>query len=139
MKRIILKRADCKRATFRAGGKGGQHQNKTDSAVRWTHEPTGIAAESRTDRSQFVNDKVAWALLQAKLDKLVEDANAAEARAAYGAKADPGFGGQQIRSYVLDRDKRVVDHRTDHAETNVRDVLRGRIDGFVRATMEARI
>lgn len=138
MKRILLRECDLKRATFRCGGPGGQHQNKTESGVRYTHLPTGIAAESRSDRSQHKNNALALKMLQAMLDAMVADVNRKAARLGYEAKAEPGFGGQQLRSYVLDRDTRVVDHRSGHVQANARDVIRGKIDGFIRAAMVAR-
>ncbi len=138
MKRIILRECDLKRATFRCGGPGGQHQNKTESGVRYTHKPTGIAAESRSDRSQHRNDALALSMLQAKLDEMVADAERKSARLGYEGKPQAAFGGQQIRSYVLDRDRRVVDHLTGHTEANPGDVMRGKIGGFIRAAMMAR-
>lgn len=138
MTRIILRKCDLKRATFRCGGPGGQHQNKTESGVRYTHTPTGISAESRSDRSQHANNRLALLMLQAKLDELVADAARKAARLGYEGKAEPSFG-SQVRSYVLDRDARVVDHRTGHVEADVRAVVgRGRIDGLIRAAMLAR-
>jgi peptide chain release factor 2 len=139
MQRIMLRRCDLKRSTFRCGGPGGQHQNKTESGVRYVHLPTGIVAESRTDRSQHANDRNALRMLQAKLDEMVADANRRAARLGYEAKAEAGFGGQQLRSYVLDRDGRVVDHRSGHVDVRTRDVMRGRIDGLIRAAMLARL
>lgn len=138
MKRITLHKRDTRRDTFRCGGPGGQHQNKTESGVRYTHEPTGLFAASRSDRSQHANDAIAWKMLQAKLDEMVDDANKAALRLGYECKPEVSFG-SQIRSYVLDRDTRVVDHRTGHSDPNVRMVVgRGKIEGFLRATMLAR-
>lgn len=135
MKRVILRKCDLKRATFRCGGPGGQHQNKTESGVRYTHLPTGIAAESRSDRSQHANNRLALLMLQAKLDEMVADAERAAARLGYESKPRARFGGEQLRSYVLDCDHRVVDHETGHRESDPRQVLRGRIDGFLRAAL----
>lgn len=137
MKRIVLRRCDLKRATFRCGGPGGQHQNKTESGVRWTHEPTGISAESRSDRSQHANNRIALMMLQAKLDDMVADEARRQARAGYDAKAEVSFG-SQVRSYVLDRDARVVDHRTGHVEKDAGGVIRGKIQGFIRAAIAHR-
>ena len=139
MRRIILNKSDLKRATFRCGGPGGQHQNKTESGVRYTHIPTGIAAERRSERSQHANGEIALRLLQAKLDEMVADAERRAARLGYEAKARPRFGGVQLRSYVLDDKHRVIDHDTGHAEYDPRQVLRGKIDGFLKAGMMARI
>lgn len=139
MRRIILRKPDTCRDTFRCGGPGGQHQNKTESGVRYTHEPTGISAASRSDRSQHANDAIAWKMLQAKLDELVEDARRLSLRLGYEAKPEP-VGGSQIRSYFLDRDVRVVDHLTGHSDGSPRMVVgRGKLDGFIRASMQSRV
>lgn len=138
MKRIVLRRCDTRRRVFRCGGPGGQHQNKTESGCAYLHIPTGIEASSRSDRSQHANDALAWKMLRAKLDDLVEDANRREARLGYEAKSDASFG-SQARSYVFDRDARVVDHRTGHADPSPKLVVgRGKIDGFIRAAMLSR-
>ena len=91
---------DLKRDVFRSGGPGGQHQNKTESGVRYTHLPTGIAAESRSERSQHKNDANALALLKAKLIRLEEEKREAEFAKKYDEKGEVSFG-NQIRSYVL--------------------------------------
>lgn len=131
MPTLVIRRADLRRETFRAGGKGGQHQNKTETAVRWTHIPTGTAAESRTERSQDTNSRDALRLLISKLQGQIDARRRAEAKQSYQDKPRAVFG-SQIRSYVLDRDRRVVDHRTGIvADPNV--VLRGRIDALLEA------
>lgn len=134
MKRIIVRRSDCRRATFRCGGPGGQAQNKLETGVRFTHTPTGVSAESRSDRSQHANDIIAFKLLQAKLDEMWQDELRRAARLGYEAKPDAAFGARE-RSYFLDRDARIVDHKTGHVDRNARQVLRGKIDGFVRADL----
>src|SRR6185437_2903205 len=97
---IVLRDDDLKRDVFRCGGPGGQHQNKTESGVRYTHLPTGVAAESRSERSQHKNDSLALALLKAKLIRLEEQKREAEYAKVYDEKGEISFG-SQIRSYVL--------------------------------------
>src|SRR5271166_3553663 len=97
---IEIKPEELRRDTFRSGGPGGQHQNKTESGVRYTHLPTGIAAESRSERSQHKNDANALALLKAKLIRMEEEKREAEYAKKYDEKGDVSFG-NQIRSYVL--------------------------------------
>lgn len=137
MQRIILKRSDCRRETFRAGGKGGQHQNKTESAVRYVHEPTGIRAEARSERSQKQNDGVAWSLLQAKLDRYVEDKQAAMAAETYAAKPEASFG-HQIRSYFLAGERRVVDHVTGLKACVDAVLRRGHLQPLIDARLRMR-
>jgi peptide chain release factor 2 len=127
---IELRDCDLKRDVFRAGGPGGQHQNKTESAVRYTHLPTGIAAESRSERSQFQNDALALALLKAKLIRQEELKREAEYAKAYDEKGEISFG-YQIRDYVLHPYQLVKDKRTRHESTNPARVLDGDLDGFI--------
>src|SRR5213079_3474768 len=94
---IVLRDEDLKRDTFRSGGPGGQHQNKTESGVRYTHLPTGVAAESRTERSQHKNDANALALLKAKLYKIEELKRKAEVERQYDEKGEVAWG-YQIRN-----------------------------------------
>src|SRR5437763_9494436 len=91
---IDIRDCDLRRDTFRSGGPGGQHQNKTESGVRYTHIPSGVAAESRSERSQVKNNANAMALLKAKLYKLEEEKREAEYAKAYDEKAEIGFGSQ---------------------------------------------
>jgi peptide chain release factor 2 len=135
---IELKDADLKRDVFRAGGPGGQHQNKTESAVRYTHLPTGIAAESRNERSQHQNDALALALLKAKLIRIEEAKREAEFAKAYDEKGDISFG-YQIRSYVLHPYQLVKDLRTDFESTNPGKVLDGDLDGFIDAFLRQKM
>ncbi len=123
---------DLKRDTFRSGGPGGQHQNKTESGVRYTHLPTGIAAESRTERSQHKNDANAMALLKAKLYKVEELKRKAEVEKQYDEKGEVAWG-YQIRNYVMQPYTLVKDVRTDAQTAQVNHVLDGEIDEFIQA------
>src|SRR5579871_3218418 len=114
---IDIRPEDLKRDTFRSGGPGGQHQNKTESGVRYTHLPTGVAAESRSERSQHKNDANALALLKAKLIRMEEEKREAEYAKKYDEKGDVSFG-NQIRSYVLQPYQLVKDLRTSHEVGN---------------------
>ena len=135
---IEVREVDLLRAVFRCGGPGGQHQNKTESGVRYTHLPTGVAAESRSERSQHKNDALALALLKAKLIRLEEEKREAEYAKAYNDKAEIGFG-SQIRSYVLQPYQLVKDLRTGHEVGNPRAVLDGDLDGFIDAYLRMKL
>jgi peptide chain release factor 2 len=135
---IELKDADLKRDVFRAGGPGGQHQNKTESAVRYTHIPTGVAAESRSERSQFQNDALALQMLKAKLIRLEEMKREAEYAKAYDEKGDISFG-YQIRDYVLQPYQLVKDKRSRFESTNPAKVLDGDLDGFIDAYLRLKL
>ncbi len=135
---IVLRDEDLKRDVFRCGGPGGQHQNKTESGVRFTHIPTGIAAESRSERSQHKNSANAMALLKAKLIRREEEKREAEYAKKYDEKGDVSFG-NQIRSYVLQPYQIVKDLRTGHEVGNPRAVLDGEIDGFIEAYLRAKL
>jgi peptide chain release factor 2 len=129
---IEIRPEDLKRDTFRSGGPGGQHQNKTESGVRYTHLPTGIAAESRTERSQHKNDANALNLLKAKLYQIEEAKKRAEVEKRYGEKMDVSFG-SQIRNYTLQPYTLVKDVRTAVETSQVQAVLDGDIDEFITA------
>ncbi len=135
---IVLKDDELKRDTFRSGGPGGQHQNKTESGVRYTHLPSGVAAESRSERSQHKNDANALALLKAKLIRIEEEKRDAEFAKKYDEKGDVSFG-NQIRSYVLQPYQIVKDLRTSHEVGNPRAVLDGEIDGFIEAYLRMKL
>jgi peptide chain release factor 2 len=136
--RVILRRADLVRQTFRAGGPGGQHQNKTESAVRYIHKPTGVMAEARSERSQSTNDAKALESLEQKLLMLWMLKRGRSARDTWAAKPDISFGAQ-VRSYVLaGNSRRVQDHGTGHSEANPEKVLNGHLDGFIGAAMRER-
>jgi peptide chain release factor 2 len=129
---IEIRDDDLKRDTFRSGGPGGQHQNKTESGVRYTHLPTGIAAESRNERSQHKNDAVALALLKAKLYMIEEQKRRAEVEKAYDDKGEVAWG-YQIRNYVLQPYTLAKDVRTDVQTSQVHQVLDGDLDEFIQA------
>src|SRR6516162_6354319 len=129
---IDIKDDDLKRETFRSGGPGGQHQNKTESGVRFTHLPTGIAAESRNERSQHKNAQVALALLKSKLYKLEEQKRQAEVEKQYDEKGEVAWG-YQIRNYVMQPYTMVKDVRTEVQTPQVDKVLDGDLDQFMEA------
>lgn len=132
---IDINPADVRTDTYRASGAGGQHVNKTDSAVRLTHEPTGIVAECQSQRSQHKNRDQAWKMLRAKLYEQEMLKLNAEKQAMEDNKADIGWG-SQIRSYVLD-DSRIKDLRTNVQTSNCQSVLDGDLDQFIEASLKA--
>jgi peptide chain release factor 2 len=129
---IDIRPDELKRDTFRSGGPGGQHQNKTESGVRYTHLPTGIAAESRSERSQHKNDQMALSLLKAKLYKIEEQKKRAEVEKLYDEKGEVAWG-YQIRNYVMQPYTLVKDVRTTVETSQVQSVLDGEIDDFIQA------
>src|SRR5690349_11644423 len=135
---IVLKDDDLKRDVFRSGGPGGQHQNKTESGVRYTHLPTGVAAESRSERSQHKNDANALATLKAKLVRMEEEKREAEYAKKYDEKGEVSFG-SQIRSYVLQPYQLVKDSRTGFEVGNPRAVLDGDLDGFIESYLRMKL
>ncbi len=129
---IEIRDCDLRRDTFRSGGPGGQHQNKTESGVRYTHIPTGVAAESRSERSQVKNSANAMALLKAKLYKLEEQKRTAAFEKVYDEKGEVAWG-NQIRNYVLQPYTLAKDVRTGHETSQVFIVLDGELDPFMEA------
>jgi len=128
--------ADLRIETYRASGAGGQHVNKTDSAVRITHKPSGIVVQCQNERSQSANRQTAMSMLRAKLIERQERERQEEIAKERGETLDVNFG-SQIRSYVLHPYTMVKDHRTDFEVGNAGGVLDGDLDGFVRAWLEA--
>jgi len=120
--------------TYRASGAGGQHVNKTDSAVRITHRPSGVVVQCQNERSQTQNRETAMKMLRSKLVELRERERAEELAREKGETQDVNFG-SQIRSYVLHPYTMVKDHRTNHEVGNAQAVLDGDLDGFVRAEL----
>jgi peptide chain release factor 2 len=135
---IEIDEKDVRIDTYRASGAGGQHVNTTDSAVRITHEPTGIVVQCQNERSQHKNRATAWAMLRARLYEAELKRREEEALAAAASKSEIGWG-HQIRSYVLQPYQLVKDLRTGIENTNPTAVLDGDIDGFIEAALAERI
>jgi peptide chain release factor 2 len=129
--------ADIRVDTYRASGAGGQHVNKTDSAVRLTHVPTGIVVSVQNERSQSSNKATALKILRSRLAEQAEEEREAELAKERG-DVNMGFGGNAIRSYVLHPYQLVKDHRTEHEVGNTQGVLDGDLDGFVHAYLLAK-
>jgi len=127
---------DLKVDVFRSSGPGGQHMQKTSSAVRLTHLPTGLVVTCQSERSQHQNKDIALRILQARLLKL-ELAKRSEERARLKGKRIAAGWGNQIRSYVLHPYKMVKDHRTDYQTSNAEVVLDGELDGFISAYLRS--
>lgn len=131
---IDINPADVRVDTYRASGAGGQHINKTDSAVRLTHAPSGIVVQCQNDRSQHRNRAEAWEMLKAKLFELELRKRMSEKQNLEDSKTDVGWG-HQIRSYVLDQ-SRIKDLRTNHETGNTKAVLDGDLDDFIAASLK---
>lgn len=131
---IEVNPADIRVDTYRASGAGGQHINKTDSAVRLTHEPSGIVVQCQSDRSQHKNRTEAMSMLKARLYELELRKRQSEQQALEDSKSDIGWG-HQIRSYVLDQ-SRIKDLRTNFEVGNTQAVLDGDLDDFIAASLK---
>lgn len=134
---IEVKDDDIRIDFYRASGAGGQHVNKTSSAVRITHEPTGIVVQCQNERSQHKNRAQALKVLKARLYVLEEQKRDAEVAKLYGTKGEIAWG-SQIRSYVMQPYQMVKDHRTDFQTGNVDAVLDGDLDGFIESYLRHR-
>jgi peptide chain release factor 2 len=128
---------DLRIDTYRAQGAGGQHVNKTDSAVRITHIPTGLVVQCQNERSQTANKQTAMRILRSRLAELAEEEREQELAKERGV-VSMGFGGNPIRSYVLHPYQLVKDHRTEYEVGNTQGVLDGDLDGFIHAYLLAR-
>ncbi len=135
---IEIDEADVRVDTYRASGAGGQHVNKTDSAVRMTHMPTGIVVQCQNERSQQKNRATAWKMLRAKMAQAEELKREEEAATKYQNKARVGFG-SQIRNYFQHPDQRVKDVRSGFSKGDFHGVLDGDIQGFLDATLQWRV
>jgi peptide chain release factor 2 len=129
---VDIDEKDLKIDTYRAGGKGGQHVNKTDSAVRITHLPTGIVVQCQNERSQHKNKAMALKVLRSRIFELKRKEHVEKMDALHSSKKDIAWG-SQIRSYVLHPYKLIKDHRTNLEVGNVQKVLDGEIDDFIEA------
>jgi peptide chain release factor 2 len=134
---LEIDEADLRIDTYRASGAGGQHVNKTDSAVRITHIPTGIVVQCQNERSQTSNKQTALRILRSRLAEVEAEQREAELAKERGAVQEADFG-SQIRSYVLHPYQLVKDHRTDYEMGNTQGVLDGDLDGFVHAYLLAK-
>ncbi|MDQ6983374.1 MAG: peptide chain release factor-like protein, partial [Ghiorsea sp.] len=130
---IDINPADVRIDTYRASGSGGQHINKTDSAVRMTHMPTNVVVQCQSDRSQHKNRDHCWKMLKARLYELEIEKQQAEKQGLEDTKSDIGWG-HQIRSYVLDA-SRIKDLRTGMETSNTQNFLDGDIDDFIAAKL----
>ncbi len=131
---IEINEKDLKIDTYRASGAGGQHVNKTDSAVRITHLPTGVVVQCQNERSQFKNKEIAMSMLKSRLYNLELQKRQEEADKINSTKSEIGWG-SQIRSYVMQPYQMVKDLRTNHETSNVSAVLDGDIDDFLSSTL----
>lgn len=135
---VNIDEKDVRVDTYRASGAGGQHVNKTDSAVRLTHLPTGIVAASQQERSQHKNRDIAWKMLRARLYEMELQKREAATQALEDSKTDIGWG-HQIRSYVLQPYQMVKDLRTNVETSNTQGVLDGDLDAFMAAALAQKV
>ena len=132
---VEIRDEDLQIDTYRSGGAGGQHVNKTDSAVRITHVPSGIIVACQAERSQHKNKAKAMKMLKARLYEMMRDQKRRDLEKFYGEKGEIAWG-SQIRSYVLQPYTLAKDHRTDLENTNVTAVLEGELDAFIEAYLQ---
>ena len=132
---IEIRSEDLKVDTYRASGAGGQHVNKTESAIRITHIPTGIVVQCQSERSQFSNRDTAMSMLKSKLIELKERAHKEKIEDLTGELKDMGWG-SQIRSYVFHPYNMVKDHRTGEETANLTAIMNGEIDSFITAYLK---
>ena len=136
---VDIDEKDVREDTYRASGAGGQHINKTDSAVRLTHIPSGIVAACQSERSQHKNRATAWKMLRARLARGEEEKREEEQMAKYKNKVRQKGFGSQIRNYFLHPDQRVKDSRTEHLQTSFHAVMNGDIQQFLDAYLRWRM
>ncbi|MFO0820136.1 MAG: peptide chain release factor 2 [Pirellulales bacterium] len=136
--KVEINDEDVREDVFRASGAGGQHVNKTSSAIRLTHIPTGIVVQCQNERSQHKNRAFAWKMLRARMVRAEEEKREAAGAEKYKNQARTGFG-SQIRNYFLHPDQRVKDARTGHSSTQFHDVLDGNIQGFLDSVLRWRV
>jgi len=129
---IEIREDELKIDTFRAGGAGGQHVNKTESAIRITHLPTGIITQCQNERSQYKNKQMALKILKSRLYEKRKREESEKTLQKYGEKKEIAWG-SQIRSYVLHPYTMVKDHRTDYETSNGSEVLDGELGAFMEA------
>ena len=135
---VEIDEGDLRIDTYRAQGAGGQHVNKTDSAIRITHLPTGIVVQCQNERSQSANKQTAMRVLKARLVERQEEEREAMLAKERGGAADTGFGGEWIRSYVLHPYQQVKDNRTGFETGNAQGVLDGNLDPFIHEYLLAK-
>jgi len=136
---VEIDEKDVRQDTYRASGAGGQHVNKTDSAVRLTHLPTGTVAQCQSERSQHKNRATAWKMLRARLARIEEEKREEEQMAKYKNKVRQKGFGSQIRNYFLHPEQRVKDARTEHLRNNFHVVMGGEIQEFLDAYLRWRM
>lgn len=135
---VDIDEEDVRTDTYRASGAGGQHVNKTDSAIRLTHIPTGIVVQCQQERSQHKNRAQAWKMLRSRMARIEEERRENEQHAKYKTQAKVGFG-SQIRNYFLHPDQRVKDARTGYYVGSFHAVMNGEIQGFLDAYLRWRV
>ena len=136
---VEIEEKDVREDTYRASGAGGQHVNKTDSAVRLTHVPTGVVAQCQSERSQHKNRANAWKMLRARLARIEEERREEEQMAKYQNKVRQKGFGSQIRNYFLHPDQRVKDARTEHLQNSFHNVMAGDIQEFLDSFLRWRM